>query len=75
MAFRQESALFEGKMGAWNSVPQLDQNINLLLSNLQGTFEIFGGVEDLTLLGSSPDAEDTAESPTSDLSFLFVLEI
>ena len=57
------------------AVPQLYQNLNLLLGNLLGGFQILGGVQDLALLGSSSDTEHTAEGSTCDLSFLLVLKI
>ena len=63
------------KLDNLRAVPQLYQNINLLLSNLQGSFQIFGGIQDLAFLGSSPDAEHTAEGSTCDLSFLLILKI
>ena len=63
------------KLDNLRAVPQLYQNINLLLSHLQGSFQIFGGIQDLAPLGSSPDTEHAAEGPTCDLSLLLVLEI
>ena len=63
------------KLDNLRAVPQLYQKLNLQLSSLRGSLQIFGGVEDGALLGSSTDTEDTAEGSTCDLSFLLVLEV